>query len=174
MKKIFSFSTILFLNLFLANDLFGQTAYLCREVVASAGGYATAANKKFEQTIGESVIHTIGNGTRHLSQGFQQPEVCPLLTMINTSDIAGPSGLKIFPNPSAGEIFLRFENPQGIAFRLQVFDAMGHWVKTLPESDDTYPSTVDCRSFSSGIYFLVAHTLDGRLFFRQPFVKTDR
>ncbi len=170
MKKPFY---ILFLSLPCLSPvfpLFGQTASIDRQVIASAGGEAFAGSKSFEFTLGEAVIETLDNGSVILTQGFQQPE----LVTIGIDEIAEASGLQIFPNPTTAELNLHFNAPSGTTFQLQVINAAGQLVQTLPKTDDTIDSQVDCRSFAPGTYFLLAHTTDGKPFFQVPFVKLDR
>ncbi len=170
MKKPFPLFTLLGLCLFYGNSLFSQTASLDREVVASAGGSAFVGGKNFEYTLGESVIQTIGNGATILTQGFHQPESYT----VGISAIAEASGLSVYPNPTTGTLHLQFGAPVGKSFYMQVFNATGQLVQTLPKSDDTQPGTVDCRAFPSGTYFLVARIADGGLFFQVPFIKAER
>ena len=143
-------------------------------MVASAGGDALVAGKKFEYTLGEPVIETIGNGVKRFTQGFHQPEICPLIVHIGTSEVAVASGLSVFPNPTTAELYLRFDAPTGKTFQLQVFNAAGQLLRDLPKMDDMQTSAIDCQAFPPGAYFLLAHTADGRLFFQVPFVKVDR
>jgi hypothetical protein len=170
MKKPYHFLVLYFLSFSSAFPLLGQTASLDRQVVASAGGEAFAAGKSFECTLGESIIATVDNGSIVLTQGFQQPEKIT----IGVSEIAEASGLRIFPNPTSAELHLQFSAPSGTVFQLQVINAAGQLVQTLPKTDDSTDSQVDCRSFAPGTYFLLAHTTDGRPFFQVPFVKLDR
>lgn len=150
--------------------LFSQTASADRQVLASAGGEASAAGKSFEYTLGEAFIETVENGSTVLTQGFQQPETIT----IGVSAIAEASGLQIFPNPTSAELNLHFNAPTGTTFQLQVINAVGQLVQTLPQTDDSKDRQVDCRSFAPGTYFLLALTTDGKPFFQVPFLKLDR
>ncbi|MBC7776398.1 MAG: T9SS type A sorting domain-containing protein [Phycisphaerae bacterium] len=172
MKKPFYSFALLCLSLFPCNLLFSQTASPCREVLASAGGNAFVGGKNFEFTLGEPVIETIGLGANLLTQGFHQPEICPLT--VGISEVNNASGLSVFPNPTTGELYLRFDAPTGKTFQVQVFNAAGQLVRDLPKSDDTKTNIVDCRAFPPSTYFLLARTDDGSLFFQVPFVKSDR
>jgi len=170
MKKTFPLFALLCLCLFPANLLFSQDADLYREVVSSAGGDAFVGNKHFEYTLGEPFIETIEYGDKQLTQGFHQPETYT----VGVSEIEEASGLKVFPNPTAGALHLEFSSPKGKTFQLQVFNAAGQLMQALPKSDDTQTNIIDCRALPPSAYFLVARTLDGGFFFQVPFVKADR
>ncbi len=172
MAKPFLLTILLCLGLSASVVLKGQTAYLCREVLASTGGDAFVGGMHFEFTLGESVIETIGNSSKRLTQGFHQPEICGLT--VSVTDISKASGLSVFPNPTSGELFLSFASPVGNRFQLEVFNSIGQRIKYLPMVEDTNGLPVDCRAFPSGTYFLVARNVDGGLFFEVPFIKADR
>lgn len=173
MKKPFHFHALLFLGLLPLTFLFSQNATPCRDVLASAGGYAFAGGRNFEFTLGETVIESIENSAIVLTQGFHQPETCPLV-MVGITAIEEASGLTVFPNPTVDELTLQFSAPAGKTFQIQIFNAGGQLVRSLPRSDDANTLIVDCRAFPAGSYFLVAHTVEGALFFKVSFVKAGR
>lgn len=154
----------------LIQPLWGQTAHLCRDVVASAGGNTIIAGKNIEYTLGESVIGTIGNGDHSFTQGFHQPEICALT--VGVSEIATASGLKVYPNPTNEALFLQFDAPVGQAFHWQVWSADGQLLEALPDADDRSTLKLDCRAYPSGTYWLIAQTKEGKRFFQTSFVKT--
>lgn len=172
MKKPFHFLILLYLGLFPLDFLYSQTASPCRDVMGSAGGYAFAVGRNFEFTLGEPVIESVENNTIVLTQGFHQPETCPLV-VVGISAIAEASGLTVFPNPTLDELHLHFSAAAGKTFQIQIFNAAGQLVRRLPRSDDTNSNIIDCRAFPPGTYFLIAHTLEGALFFQVSFVKAD-
>jgi hypothetical protein len=70
---------------------------------------------------------------------------------------AAKKKLKVFPNPSSGQ--LRIETPAGYT-RLALFDATGRMVLQLP--DTTYPSIqLNLSAIGKGVYVLRAYTTEG-------------
>jgi hypothetical protein len=73
------------------------------------------------------------------------------------------TGLVIFPNPSTGEFFVRFNSPGGIA-DLQVWDSQGRLlaekhVSDLPSGMQTLG--VNISTFQTGVYFLKIWSAEG-------------
>ena len=73
------------------------------------------------------------------------------------------TGLVIFPNPSTGEFFVRFNSPGGVA-DLQVWDSQGRLlaekhVSDLPSGMQTLG--VNISTFQTGVYFLKIWSAEG-------------
>ena len=96
---------------------------LAPQVVASGGGSGTVSGVSLDFTIGEAVTTTATAGSTTLTQGFQQP---PVVETVGREDVVPSAGqLVLYPNPSAGNTFLRVDAPQHGELQLVVYDAVG-------------------------------------------------
>lgn len=97
---------------------------LTPEVLASDGGYSTAAGVSLSWTLGETISETYTAGPNTLTQGFQQPEI--LITGIEDNN-AGVS-VAVYPNPSAGQLSVKFVSAEERKVKMQLFDMNGKLV----------------------------------------------
>jgi hypothetical protein len=171
MKKSFPCFLLWGMAFCLPSLLFCQSPGLYREVLANGGGSATIGDQKFDYTLGEAFTSSFENAEPVLTQGFHQPE--PSVT-VGIPEIAGGSGLNVFPNPTSTALHLTFSAPLGQKFDLQLVNATGQSLHLWRNLNDANPHEVDCRALPAGTYWLVANTPEGRPFFRTPFVKAQR
>ncbi len=174
MKKLPLSATLLQCCFLVATSaLWGQPASICREVLASGGGEAQLIDKKFEFTLGEAVVQSVGNMEQRLTQGFHQPEICPL-TVLTALEPTAVAGVTVFPNPTTSTLHLAFTKPSGQIFNLVVLNAAGQAWLHYPKSDDMVPPLIDCSALPAGSYFLLAKKLNGDVFFQVPFIKSGQ
>ena len=108
MKQLNFSGWVLVAILALPAGVFAQS--LAPQVVASGGGSGTVAGVSLDFTVGELVTTTATSGSTTLTQGFQQP---PVIETVGRNDAAPAAGqLVLYPNPSAGNTFLRVEAQQ--------------------------------------------------------------
>ena len=159
------FSGLLFGNY---STLCSQSAEICRQVVASAGGSSSASGKTLEFTVGESIISTLFNGDFQLTQGFHQPEICPLT--VSAYEPAWDGVLFIYPNPTSQNLFLTVLQPslKGQTLHINIVNVLGQVV--LQQTAVTDQETlIDCGLLASGHYFLSAWHQD-RIVFSSMFI----
>ncbi len=92
--------------------------------------------------------------TETSNAGCEGIPVCLIVDLmeVSTSDIELTKGLRIFPNPTTGMLFIESnEAPE----QIQVFDILGQQLKTA----NTQSNTIDLTTFSTGVY-LVKVTYD--------------
>lgn len=125
MKPLFTLISILLLS----NPAICQYK-LQRQVIGSTGGSLTSSSGiRMEVTIGESITQTISSisGTLHLLQGFQQP-------FDKQGTVGRPDLLdlvvdyKIYPNPSAKELFIELESEKRVQLSVKFSDMRGREV----------------------------------------------
>lgn len=147
-----------------------QQPFICRDVLSSAGAYATSAGRHFEMTLGEPVIKSLGNNFARLSQGFTQPEVCPLI-LVNNQEPQRMHSFALYPNPVEDRLHLRVEASFSQHLQMQLFDAVGRSYGTPPFLDVQGELQLDCSGLGSGAYFLVLRSDDGRQVLTLPFIR---
>lgn len=138
---------------FLSYAVTAQDNYgLCRQVVATAGKSATMAGRHWSYTVGEPFITTLSGNTRIVTQGFQQPELCGLVT-INDLDLASWE-LAVFPNPTADFLTVQYAAGQTGGLEATVFDLLGRAVLMDLELQTPQGSRIDASSWKAGLYLL--------------------
>lgn len=170
MQPITSLVLLLFLCGIPCSRSAAQHTFMCRDVVSSAGAYASGADKHFEFTIGEPVIQSLGNSFVSLSQGFTQPEVCPLVLVDNHEPVR-IHDLILYPNPVDAVLHLRLDEAQFPEIQFELFDAAGRQVGHTPFVRSNGELSLDCTALGSGAYFLVILSGDSRPIFTVPFIR---
>lgn len=154
MKKLFSI-IIAALPVVLA----AQTAE--RQVIGSAGGFATATGLQVSYTVGESVTSTATSGSVILTQGFQQPSS----GTVGIEETALGFAMKAYPNPVHNAVTLDFSAQQDMQLSIGLFDVQGRQVlptEQLNVSGNMLHS-VKMAGFASGNYFIRLTNKDGKL-----------
>jgi hypothetical protein len=73
------------------------------------------------------------------------------ISVVSTYDLANPRlPFEIFPNPTRGSIYVRFENSTGKSFTYQVFDCLGAGVLSGTVKDS---EVIEIAKLRAGIYF---------------------
>lgn len=130
---------------------FAQDYQTCIQVISASGKTGTQGGLTFTYTVGESAITTL-SGSRKLTQGFHQPELCML---VSTDDFdLSAWKVEVFPNPTADVLTVRFSDQNSGALRASVFNLLGQVV--LSDQMLTQPdgSRIDCAAWQPGVYIL--------------------
>jgi hypothetical protein len=144
-------SLALFLCLF-SNLSLAQDYETCIQVISASGKTGTQGGLTFTYTVGEAVITTLSGDTRKLTQGFHQPELC---TIVATKDFdLAAWDIKVFPNPTADVLTVRFSNEKGNALRASVFNLLGQAMLTDQILTQPDGSRLDCAAWQPGVYIL--------------------
>lgn len=123
------------------------------QVVGTTGKSTTQNGRYYAYTVGQVVINTAKGTSRTLTQGFHQPDVCPL---VSTNDLnLAAWGISVFPNPTMDVLQVRFDATDNKQLTATIFDLSGRSVLQhilLTPSFD--PTLIDCTTLQPGIYFL--------------------
>jgi PKD repeat protein len=77
----------------------------------------------------------------------------PIFFFTPTNDVDTEGGIKVFPNPTNGSLYVEFSKSNRVDYQLQVTDIHGKAVKNINLSKETLQE-VDINSLNGGIYFL--------------------
>src|SRR5690606_31240937 len=120
-----------------------------QQVIASAGSYTTNGSVSLSSTVGETVITTHTAAGAVLTQGFQQPEY--VITNSITEAAGETLHIKVYPNPTAGNITIDLQSSNGEQLLLTVTDMLGQIVLTQNLSMNTV-NPVDLHREANGQY----------------------
>ena len=146
-----------FLSLALLLCLYASTSFAqdyenITQVISASGKTGTQGGLTFIYTVGEPVITTISGDMRTLTQGFHQPELC---TVVATNDLdLAAWDIKVFPNPTADILTVRFSDEKGSALRANVFNLLGQAMLTDRPLTQPDGSEIDCAAWQPGVYIL--------------------
>lgn len=130
-----------------------QDAAVFNQVVASTGHVAVQQGLTYSYTVGEVVISTFSANNRTLTQGFHQPEQTQLVYVQEPG--LNDWALEVFPNPVSDVLTVRFNSQDGGGLSATVLDLLGKVILSeLPLTEED-GSTIDCRLWEAGVYFLV-------------------
>jgi len=118
-----------------------------QEVISSSGDYFVNSNGSISWTLGETITETFTDGTKILTQGFQQSRLSAS-SVFELEDMG--ITVKISPNPTQDIINLYIDNIEGINY--QLYDFNGKIIKqAVVNSCNT---RIFFSEFSSAAYFL--------------------
>jgi hypothetical protein len=164
MRKIISFIIALSPGLLLA-----QTAE--RQVIGSAGGYASTATMQASYTVGEAVTTTLSAATLTLTQGFQQP------SNFGVGIVEIKSGLSVnaYPNPANQAVTLDFKVDKPVQFDLSLIDNVGREVSAIQKFDLTgnTQESISLTGMAAGQYFIRLSSADGTVDKSIKVIKVD-
>jgi hypothetical protein len=133
-------------NKFLVAFLLLSSGLSAQEVISSQGDSYSNGNAKLDFTIGETVVETVSDGNKTLTQGFHQTEI----TITNVEDFAANFSVKVFPNPTTKIVNLNIDKYEGVTYYL--FDVTG---KLLKEEVAVAEQTVlEMTDYPKGTYLL--------------------
>jgi len=154
----FILTTFLWLGAFYTAS--AQNATLFNQVIGATGHIAVQQGLIYTYTVGEAVIVTLGSDNRILTQGFHQPEHTRIVS-VGDPDFTGWD-IQVFPNPVSEELTIRYSSEKGTALTATVVDLVGKVVLHNQPLSEPTGSTLDCRSWQPGVYFLILHDPVGR------------
>ncbi len=137
-----------------------QDATLFNQVIGSTGHVAVQQGLTYAYTVGEVVIVTVGSDKRILTQGFHQPEHTRIVS-VGDPDFANWD-ISIFPNPVSDVLTVRYSADKGTSLTATVVDMVGKIVLQNQPLSEPDGSTLDCRSWQPGVYFLILQDPVGR------------
>lgn len=135
----------------LSNFTFAQDYQTCIQVISASGKSGTQGGLTFTYTVGEAAITTI-SGSRKLTQGFHQPELC-MLVSTDDFDLAAWN-VEVFPNPTADRLTIRYSDEKGAILRASVFNLLGQVLVSNQPLTQPDGSILDCASWQPGVYIL--------------------
>lgn len=131
----------------------GQAASIFNQVIGSTGHSAVQQGRTYSYTLGEVFTATLKSTNRILTQGFHQPEHSRLVS-IGAPDFIDWD-VQVFPNPVSDLLTIRFDSDKGTALRATVVDLVGKVILHGQLLIDPDGSTLDCRAWQPGVYFLI-------------------
>ncbi|RME08729.1 MAG: T9SS C-terminal target domain-containing protein [Bacteroidetes bacterium] len=158
---------LLFLSLFCANWLAGQS--LSPQVVATAGDhfYSAEDSVQVSWTIGELVTETLGQDSTILTQGFHQT----YLTVTAVEDLAADIQVEVFPNPTAGQVNVHFQDVK-IPLQMALSDESGRTLMKQKASIQDVSNQFNLARMPDGVYYLYITTGDRQTIKTFKIVKT--
>ncbi|MEI6410658.1 MAG: T9SS type A sorting domain-containing protein [Bacteroidota bacterium] len=152
---------LLFFTLFacIANtNLNGQSAMLCRQVLASAGKDGQHDVRYFSYTVGESFTSTLSGTQFKTTEGFHQPELCKIVATENV-DLAKWQ-IEIFPNPTEDYLNIRYAPQTQGRLEASVVDLLGRTVLSSRTINDPSSAIINCSNWQPGVYILLLTATD--------------
>jgi len=133
---------------------------LSPEVIASAGGYASAGGVSLSYTVGEmAMVETFASSNTILTQGFHQPE--QNITRILEAERTDFGSFAVYPNPATTEVFFGYEFPQEGRVEVTLYNNLGQVVQNV-FTDNEYSSGksinfFNCSLLAAGNYMMQAN-----------------
>lgn len=137
-----------------------QDATLFNQVIGSTGHIGVQQGQSYAYTVGEVVIVTVGSDNRTLTQGFHQPEQTRIVS-VGDPDFANWD-ISVYPNPVSEALTVRYSTDKGALLTATVVDLVGKVIIQNQPLADPDGSTLDCRSWQPGVYFLILTDPVGR------------
>jgi Secretion system C-terminal sorting domain len=148
------FINLLFIVSFIG-QIYAQSA--TPNVIASCGGFTTAAVGSVSWTIGEIRTETGGSAAAGAiaTQGFQQPE--PKVT-VGTDELDFLENFTLFPNPSADEVTIAFSAKIPVAVNWEIISEDGRTVLFCQKNErlsGDFSEKIDISELGAGSYFFI-------------------
>lgn len=161
MQKIY----LIVLSLFAAVTVNSQM--LTPTVIASAGGFATAAGPNaftLSYTVGEmTMVETFNANNIWLTQGFQQPndQLVGILDMVK--DEYG--SFVVYPNPAVDNVWYGFELPEAGRVSVGIFNVIGQNIGQLYEGNYDSGKIIqqtNVSTLAAGLYMMTMNFISDR------------
>lgn len=131
---------------------FGQTYGLCLQVIGATGGSGSQGNYDVSWTVGELAVTTLSSVNNKATQGFHQPDACAVVSTWNL-DLEALS-FEVFPNPTASNLTIKYDDLGTYNLRLGVFDVLGNPIILSLPLNEPGGTTIDTNLWPAGVYFL--------------------
>jgi hypothetical protein len=139
---------LVILSVLLLCRLFSTAQVFSPDVVSSAGNYVQSNGYSLQWHLGELAILTLSSNDFTITQGFGQYD---LISTDVTPPGLHPGNVKVFPNPTAGWMQIRFDQAPG-KVKLLVFNL---WGKPVMEQETEGPdASLNLYGLPPGVYFL--------------------
>ena len=133
---------------------------LDRQVIASAGDFASAGNVQLSWTLGEVAVTTGSSGNLVITQGFQQADGMAVGIQSPVNDFSA----MLFPNPTQDVVILSLSSKEVQEVHMQWMNMLGQDIgqgETVTINRET-SREYDLSSYAAGTYFLVLRDEQGR------------
>jgi hypothetical protein len=139
----------------------GFSQSLERQVIGSAGDYATSGSISLSYTVGEVATTTLSNGNLILTQGFQQPD-SDTINSIDEPLFVGD--IAVYPNPTSDIVIVKINTDQ-TGLSLVLTNPLGQdLVATeIDTNGGSYTGEVDMTRLAAGHYMLYLRDARGRV-----------
>ncbi len=121
-----------------------------QDVIASAGGYNTAAGISISWTLGETIIPNFTTPTLILTHGFQYQVI---VTSIE-ENIEALVTVKVFPNPVSDNINIRFQEPLDKEVNVVLINSQGKVFKSFVIEATSVEHQFNVQDIPAGFYYL--------------------
>jgi hypothetical protein len=138
-------------------SLFAQIQIKKSDIYSTANVHQTGS-VKILQTTGEVFNKEISQNTKHLSEGFINPDI-QFITDVSYTNVANII-INLFPNPAKRYVNIKFSNPDN--YKIFVFDMKG---KKLIDKE-SYQKTIEqlnIENLSAGEYLVVVQNIKTRI-----------
>lgn len=148
---------------------FAQSAE--RQVIGSAGGFATVTGLQVSSTVGEAITATGTTTSVILTQGFQQPSSGTV--RIDEAELG--LFIKAYPNPTSNAVTLDMSTQQAMDIHIALYDMLGRQMSVTERMplNSHMLHTVNMANFARGNYILRLTNADGSLQKSIPIQKVD-
>lgn len=139
--------------------LMAQTAE--RQVIGSAGGYATATGLQVSNTVGEAITATGTSASVILTQGFQQSSTAS----VGIEDVELGFAMKAYPNPTSDAVTLNFLTDKEVQLNIGLLDMQGRQVLPTEQLhiNGSILHSVNMVGVTPGNYLIHLGSADGKL-----------
>lgn len=124
-------------------------------VLANCGGEGDTLGYKMQWTVGELVIESLGNSMFHLTQGFHQPFVVPVVQGVGLEELVKVNNATIWPNPTQEELNIRFSTPLRNEVNASIVGLDGRTLRTRLLMAGSSNSVISVGDLAPGGYLLV-------------------
>ena len=148
MKPLALVSFVLSLSVLSAQDL-----ELCRQYIGTAGSSSSLATNYVSYSIGEAVIGTQSSSSATITQGFQQPELCVVVS-VDVVEAWDNWSIQVFPNPTQQQLNVQWQGIGAIPdYRIRIVDG-GNRNLYLSGLSDQAAAHIDLLPWPAGTYYL--------------------
>lgn len=130
-----------------------------RQVIGSAGDYATGGNVSLSYTVGETATATLSGGNLILTQGFQQPD--DQMTGIDEPVFNGE--ITVYPNPTSDIVMINITSDDDLILELTNVSGQQLMNRELVFQSGNYSGQVDLQKYAAGTYLLYLRDSEGRV-----------
>lgn len=151
--------------LFVVANIKAQNYSTLAEVFSAGGGESTGSNYSNFGVVGETFVdYPVVGGDYETSIGFLY--VASGIP-VNISKLFNDNTIKIFPNPTSKELFIKMQNREDV--NIFVFNTFGQSVFTSRVQSEN--GSIDISRLRSGIYFVEIKDLKGNVLLSEKIIK---
>jgi hypothetical protein len=144
-------SILIAVTLIFALSAYGQYK---QDVIASAGGYNTAAGISISWTLGETIVPTYQDHptspTIILTHGFQQQVIITSVEENLEEDVT----VTVYPNPASDIVNIKFEQALDEEVKVLFVNSQGKPVRSIIIEATVVEQQINLQDLPAGIYYL--------------------